>query len=162
MSSNANYDIAVTRDAIFRQRVQDVLLALQAQFPSLAIVIDAWRPYVVSEDTGAFGDEQDETWVRLGEGIDAFLLEKNERWFQAEVGVINQRVSYLLLPQLYGLRADDHVIVNGLAYLIIESVEQMGISKLKIDRTKQRFQPQNIPGRFAPTYRMLEIKASIQ
>lgn len=162
MSSNNNYDIARTRDDIFRQQIQDKLKALHAQFPSLSLHIDAWRPYITTVDTDEYADEQTEVWVRLGERIPAFLQEVNERWFQPEMGVLNQRVSYLLLHQLYGFRPDDHVIVNGRAYLVVEAVEQMGVSKLKIDRIKQRFEPNNIPGRFAPINRLLYIGACIQ
>lgn len=152
-----NPDVSCSREEFFRQRLQAVLGVLACQYPSLLVQVDLWRPKVVS-DSDEYSDETTESWIRLGENVEAFILDQPERFFQADVGIINQTNRYLLLPEGYGLRPDDHIIVQGQAWLVVESTEQMGVAKVKLDKTKQRFKR---PGRFDPTLRELGVKAAI-
>lgn len=152
-----NSEPGCAREAIFKSRVQTVLGALACQFPSLFIRVDFWRPRVV-EITDGYADSDVEKWVRLAESVEAFVLEQPERFFQSEVGIINQTNRFLIIPEGLGLRPDDHVIVQGEAWLIVEAVEQAGVAKVKLDRTKNRFVR---PGRFDPTYRQIGVKVAI-
>lgn len=149
--------VSCSREAFFKERIQAILSILACQYPSLFIKADLWRPKVVST-TGDFSDEDPEVWIRLGEQVDAFMLVQQERFFQADVGIINQTNRYLLIAEGYGLHPDDHVIVRGEAWLISEVTDQMGISKLRLDKTKERFKR---PGRSVPTYREIGMKAAI-
>ncbi len=146
-----------SKEAIFRDRVLEILDALALQWPSLSVHVDFWRPTVISQSDD-YADKQVETWVRLAEEVPAFFVSTVERWYEKDVGIIRMNTDWLIVPALYNLEPNDHVILNGEPWLIFEATEQAGIGKLKIDRVKSRFQA---PPRTDPTVRQLAIKARI-
>jgi hypothetical protein len=150
-------DAQCLREAAFRTRVQGVLAALACQYPSLMVRVDLWRPKVVSHDT-RFTDDEIEQWIRLDEQVLCMKLEQIERFYQADVGIINQKNEFILLPEGYGLRPDDHVVIQNVGYLVAEATEQMGVCRLKVTREKSRF---TVPGRFDTVYREMGIRARV-
>lgn len=152
-----------SREALFRKRLRSVLVLLGCQYPSLFPLVGFWRPAVVTPSFDACGNEdfpdnEQEVWVRLGESIAAFVFEKEERFFQADQGIVRMLVKFVIVPEGMDIRGDDHVIIDGWAYMVTESVEQMGVTRLKVERAKSRFKA---PARSEPTYRQLECKAAI-
>lgn len=146
-----------SKEAAFRDRVLEILDALAVQWPSLSVHVDLWRIGVVNPTTD-YSDKQVQVWVRLAEEVPAFFVTTAERWYQADVGVIRMQVNWIITPALYSLEADDVVILNGEAWMVVEAAEQAGISKLKIDHVKSRF---IAPPRTDPTYRQMGMKARI-
>jgi len=146
-----------SKEAVFRDRVLEILDALALQWPSLSVHVDFWRLAVVSQ-ADDFSDKQTEVWVRIAEGIPAFFVSTVERWYQKEEGVIRMNVDWLITPALYNLEPTDHVIINGEAWMVTEFVKQAGISKLKLDRVKSRFKA---PPRTDPVYRQMTMRAKI-
>ncbi len=149
-------DFAQTKQGAFRARLIQVLGAMADQYPECAVEVELWRPRILNED--GYPDEQTEVWVRLGEDVPGFRVEQGERWFQEGIGVINQVHHLLILPDGFGLRPDDHVVIEGDAWLIIEATEMCGVEKLKLDRVKSRFAR---PARAEPVYREVGMKARI-
>jgi hypothetical protein len=147
--------LSVTEQAI-RDRLLDVLKTMALLMPSLSVTIEVWRPKVVS--VSEFADEGKEVWIRLAENVPAFYLEDMNRWFDKEIGIVLQNDHKLLIPDGCDVRPDDHVIVNGEAWMVVGSVEQAGISQLKIDKAKSRFR---VLARELPIYRELGIKVRI-
>lgn len=152
-----------SREAMFRLRLRSVLMAIGCQYPALFPTVDAWRYTVVSPFIDACGnegfpDQDKQVWVRLGEEIPAFVFDKEEKFYQADVGLIRMIVKWVLLPDGYDIRIDDHIVINGFAYIVVEVLSVMGVTKLKVDLAKSRFQA---PARDVPTYRQFEFKAAI-
>jgi len=145
-----------SKEAVFRTRILEVLASMALQFPSLSVRIDLWRPAIVNR--GEYADQQVEVWIRLDEEVPAFYVETMERWFEKEIGIIRENVNYVILPAGFDLEPDDHVILNGESWMVIQSAEQAGISKVKIDIRKSRFVA---PARTEPTYRQMTMKARI-
>jgi len=146
-----------SKEAVFRDRVLEILDALALQWPSLSVHVDFWRIAIVSS-TDDYSDKQTEHWVKLAENVPAFFVSTVERWYQKEEGIIRMNTDWLITPALYNLEPTDHVIVNGEPWMITESTEQAGIGKLKIDRVKSRFKA---PPRTDPVYRQMTIRAKI-
>jgi hypothetical protein len=155
---------ACSREEAFRIRLRSVLAILGCQYPELFQNIDFWRPAIVGpefDDCGneKFRDEIREKWVRLGESVAAFVYEKIERFYQADVGIVRMKIKWVLIPADMGIRAGDHVIISGMAYMVVDATTQSGVAKLQVDYAKSRFVR---PARSDNTYRQLEIKAAIQ
>jgi hypothetical protein len=146
-----------SKEAIFRERVLEIMDALSLQWPSLSVHVDFWRLSVINP-TNDYPDKQIERWVRLAENVPAFWVSTVERWYQKEEGIIRMNINWVITPALYDLEPSDHVIINGGPWMIIEATEQAGIGKLKIDRVKSRFKA---PLRTDATIRQLTIKARI-
>ena len=149
---------ACSRENLFKIRVQQILRCLQGQFPALFVNADFWRQMVISYDVAAYADEQTQQWVRLDESVDVFFFESRERFYQAEVGIINQRTKYILTAQDLGLVAGDTVVITGTSYFIAEIEELAGISKLKLAQEKSSFV---MPGRGVATYRIMGMRVRI-
>jgi hypothetical protein len=147
-----------SKESLIRDRMLEILAALQLQYPSLSVTIDLWRPKVVTPSSSGFADEGIEVWIRLDENVPAFFVETMERWYEEAVGIINQNTNYIILPAGHDLEPDDHIILNGESWMVIDSAEQAGISKLKVDKQKSRFKA---PSRVVPVYRELGMKARI-
>lgn len=147
-----------SRESLFKARVQQILRCLQGQFPSIFIKADFWRQTVVSYDGSIYSDDQTQQWVRLDEQVGAFFFEAKERFYQAEVGIINQRTKYLLVDQNLGLVAGDHVIVFGTSYFIDEIEQLSTIAKLKLAQEKSNFV---MPGRDVATYRIMTMRVRV-
>lgn len=150
------------REELFRKRLQQVLRALGCQFPSLFQKADFWRQMVVSQDPNAYGDDQTQQWVRLDEKVIVFFYQKKERFYQAEVGIINERVTYIFTTEGLGLVSGDHVIVQGVSYMIVEIDQQAGVVQLKVAPEKSNFiQPdRNMDGSYR-TYRIMGMRTRI-
>lgn len=155
-SISTNYSPEGTRENSFKTRVFEVLGAAASEYPSLFVHVDAWRQMVVSG--GGYIDDSTLSWVRLGEGIEAFNLQKEERWFETGVGVIRQQVNWLIVPDGYGLQAGDTILLNGDAWFVTQAPENMGVQKLTLDKEKNRFV---MPAPDIPTYRVVYMKACI-
>lgn len=147
-----------TREAVFAKRLKFLIRRMGVLYPGLTTTTDAWRHMIIG-DNGGYADEMPTAWVRLGEGIKVFILDQKERWWQDEVGVVNQVNNFLLLPAGYGFKPDDILILSGVAWVVTEATEQMGVAKLKVSREQANF---NNPGRFAPVYRIVGVGASIK
>jgi len=141
----------------FRARVYEILGALALQWPSLSVRVDLWRQGVVSQ-TNDYSDAQTEVWIRLAENVPAFRVSTVDRWYQKEEGVIYMNQDWLILPAQYTLEPTDNVIIEGLAWMVINSAEQAGVSKVRIDLAKSRFV---MPPRTDPTYRQVTTKCRI-
>lgn len=139
----------MNRQAAFAERVQEVLAALALQWPDCALTVDLWRPAIVTNPTG-FADDGVTGWVRLAEAVDGFLLKKKNRWYEQGVGIITQEDTFLILPSGYGLHEQDHAVIGGTSYAMIDIVEQAGVVKAKLDSDISRF---SRPTRTAPVYR---------
>jgi hypothetical protein len=146
-----------SQEEAFRERVYEILGALALQWPSLSVRVDLWRQGVVSQADG-YSDTQVEVWIRLAENVPAFRVSTVDRWYQKEEGVIYMNQDWLILPAHYTLEPTDNVIVDGIAWMVIDSAEQAGVSKVKIDLAKSRFK---MPARTLPTYRQMGMKARI-
>lgn len=147
-----------SREALFKIRVQQILRCLTGQFPALFVAADFWRQMVVSYDEDAYADAQTQRWVRLDEQVSVFFFEAKERFYQAEVGIINQRTKYVLAVQSLGLVAGDHVIIQGTSYFIAEIEQLADICKLKLAQEKSNFV---MPGRNVATYRILGMRVRL-
>lgn len=145
-----------TRQAAFRERLLEVLGAMEEQMPEMSVLVELWRPDVVNRV--GYADEQEEVWVRLGENIPGFHFETSDRWYEAGVGIIRQNWDWLILPDDLGIKTDDHVIIEGTVYMIKESTEMGGVFKCKIDKQMSRFIR---PARTLPVYRQFAVKANI-
>lgn len=150
------------REAAFRLRLQQVLRALGCQFPSLFQKADFWRKMVVSVDPNVYADDQVEHWVRLDEKVSVCFYEKKERFYQAEVGVINERIKYVFTVENLGLVAGDHTIIAGISYMIVEIEQQAGIVLLKVSPEKSNFvlPARNMNSSYR-TYRIMGMKACV-
>jgi len=147
-----------SRENLFRARVLQVLSCLQGDYPTLFTKADFWRRTPVANDPDQYADETPQVWVRLGEEIPVFFFEMRERFYQADIGIINQRSKYLLIPNGMGLVAGDHAIVHGESYFIFEHETQAGIERLKIQQEKSQF---IMPGRSVPTYREFSMRVRL-
>jgi len=152
-----------SREAVFRARLRSVLVVLGCQYPSLFPEIDAWRNEVVSpnvDDCGnpGFPDDDVPVWIRLGENIPAFVFDKEEKFYQADVGLVRMIVKWVIMPEGFDIRTGDHLIISGFAYMVTDVISSMGVTRLKVDKPKSIFVT---PPRTAPTYRQLHIKAAI-
>lgn len=146
-----------SQEEAFRERVYEILGALAEQWPSLSVRVDLWRQGVVSQTDG-YSDTQVEVWIRLAENVPAFRVSTVDRWYQKEEGVLYMNQDWVILPAHYTLEPTDNVIIEGIAWMVIDSAEQAGVSKVKIDLAKSRFK---MPPRTAPTYRQIGMKAKI-
>ena len=146
-----------SQEEAFRERVYEILGALAEQWPSLSVRVDLWRQGVVSQTDG-YSDAQVEVWIRLAENVPAFRVSTVDRWYQKEEGVIYMNQDWVIIPARYTLEPTDNVIIDGVAWMVIDSAEQAGVSKVKIDLEKSRFQ---MPPRTDPTYRQMTMKARI-
>lgn len=146
-----------SRAEAFKERLAEVLECAAGEFPDLFVTLDAWRPMLLKQ-TDDYPDERTEVWVRLGESVDAFNIEKYDKLYQAEIGLIRQKVNQLILVDTYNLVPDDHVVINGKAFVIVDEAKKLGMQRATIDASKSRFK---IPRRSAPTYRNLQVKAKI-
>jgi hypothetical protein len=151
-----------TQEDRFRDRLLQVLTGLGIRFPSLFRTADFWRQTVISYDPTAYADDQTQVWVRLGEQVPVFFYEKMERFYQAETGIINERVTYLFATELLDLVSGDHVIVSGISYLIVNIDKQAGVVQLKISPEKSNFvmPDRNMDGSYR-TYRLFSARARI-
>jgi hypothetical protein len=154
--SECNSSEECTRENLFQQRIISVLENLSCLYPTLSVHADFLRITAISQ-TG-FPDDAQEIYVRLAEGVSCFLLQKKERWFDTEVGIIHADVSYLVMPQSLEIHANDHAIFKGESWLITEVGSQAGMSLLKIDNRKSRLK---IKSRMLTTYRQLDLRANI-
>ncbi len=145
-----------SREEAFNERVLEMLDAMSEQYPSLSAHVDLWRPAVVNRI--GYLDQQTEVWIRLDEAVPAFFVETMERWYDKEVGIVKENFNYIVLPSGYELEPDDHVLIDGTPWMVIQSAEQAGIAKIKVDKLKSRF---IMPARYTPTYRQLGMKARI-
>lgn len=148
-----------TKEDVFKERVLEILDALALQYPSLSVHVDLVRPAVVSMTNADYPDVIVEKWVKLAEHVPAFYLETLEKWFQQDVGIVRQNTSYVILPAGYDLEPDDHIILNGEPWMVIRAAEQMGVSKVQVDRPKSRYK--GVP-KTEPTYRQTSMKARIE
>jgi len=147
-----------TKETAYSARVFEVLEAMALQFPSISVTMEIWRPASVNKGGDLYADQQVEVWVRLGEDVPAFYIEKLERWFDSVLGIVHQDAHRVILPEGYDLRGDDHIILHGDAWLITQSAEQAGVAQLMIDKAKSRFVR---PPRTDPTYRQMTMRARI-
>ena len=85
-----------TGSDVFAQRVRQILGTLAIIKPSLMVSCDLYRLSVVN-NTG-FSDENTQVLVHLAEGITGFNLEKEDKLFQENVGLIRTRVNWLIIP----------------------------------------------------------------
>lgn len=141
---------------IFSQRVRQILGTMAILRPQIMVLVDLYRPAVV--DTSDYPDDQSEVFVRLAEDITAYKLVKEDKFYQAEVGLILTRIDFLILPAGFGIEPDDHAVISGVPYLITDSWEEMGVCKAIISQPKNRFIR---AGRGTPTYRQTGIGAFI-
>lgn len=148
----------VTREDQFKSRVRQVLGAMAAQYPSMLVQVQFVRPMFILGSTDFPGDKGTEKWAVIAEDVEGYNIEKEERWFEAGIGVIRQRVNHLLIPIGYDVHINDEVLINGESWLVVEAPQALGVQKLKIDKTKARFQK---PGRFEAVYRIIGCKANI-
>lgn len=147
-----------SKEEVFADRMQEILASMAEQWPSLSVMVDLWRPCVVSQSEDQFSDDATEVFVRLAEQIPAFFVETSERWFDKELGIIRQNTNHVIIPSGLGIRVDDHVMLNGVPWLITQAAEQAGVAKLTMDKLKSRFVA---PARFATVYRQFQAKACI-
>ncbi len=140
------------RQDTFSLRVRQLLTAMAQQYPVLGVKVDIYRLAVVNA-TG-YPDDDKEVFIRLAEDIQGFNLEHEDKFYQAEVGLVRTRVNWLILPSGFNLEPDDHVVFNGLPYLITEGKEMMGVCRCTLSQPKNRFKRQ---GRFDPTYRQVNV-----
>ncbi len=147
-----------SRELLFTRRVQTMLGALAVQYPTLFVTVDIWRLMVTNSGNGQYIDTETEMQIRLAEGVPAFNYVKEDKLYQAEVGLIRTRVNCLILPSGYDLEPDDHVIIHGRPYIIINARETMGVCCCTIDNPKNRFM---VPARNAPTNRIIGMKCNI-
>jgi hypothetical protein len=145
-----------TKEAQITSRFSNLIRQLSRLYPSVAKTVDLWRPMEMS--TGPFSGQSITVWTRLEEGINAVHIEKEERFYQAQEGIIWQRVNWLFLPDAYGIGPNDHIVLDGEGWLVIDNVTQQGWAKLTIDKPKSRFRN---PAAGSPTYRMSQMKAKI-
>lgn len=150
--------VQVSREDVFKVRVRQVLGAMAAQYPSLLCKAQFVRPLVLLDGNEFPGDKGTEKWASIAEDVEAYNIEKEERWYEASVGVIRSRINYLLIPIGYDVHVNDEVLLNGETWLVVEAPQALGVQKLKLDKTKSRF---NKPGRFDPRYRIFGSKAAI-
>ena len=146
-----------SKEAIFQTRILEILNALALQYPSLSITIDLWRLTTVTQTNSQYSDDLIERWVRIAENVPAFFISTAERWYQKEEGIICMNTNWVILPA-YDTEPNDHIIMDGESWMVIETAEQMGIAKLKVDKPKSRFV---MPPRTDPTFRQTTIKARI-
>jgi hypothetical protein len=151
--------MACSREDAIKTRIQCALARMGASYPGSQVEVDLWRPMVVSINPLASADEQVEQWVKLADAEVAFLIERPERFFQSNVGIVNQKKIYLALYTDHGLRPDDHAVFNGQSSLIYEVTTQMGITWVTLDPVKTRFR--QLP-RGSTMFRQFGIKAKIQ
>ena len=150
-------EISCTRETAFKDRLAEVLECAAGIFPSLFVTVDLWRPF--SKRAGDdYPDERVEAWMRLAENVDAFNFEKQDKFYQANVGLIRQKVNQMLLTDIYDLQPDDHIILQGQSFVVIDTTSQAGVQKLTIDAPKSRFK---VPSRSSPTYRGITMRARI-
>lgn len=145
-----------SKEAAFNARILEILEGMALQYPSLSVLIDIWRPCVVNKS--GYADTQTEVWVRLAENVPAFHVNTFERWYEKEVGVLISPVAYVILPDVFNIEPEDHIILKGVPHMVITTAEQAGVSKIKIEKQKSRFVH---PPRSAPTYRQMTIKARL-
>ena len=153
--------VAITRDQLFRERVQQILGTMQAQYPTLFVQVELYRLNVVSFPANESIDDQPEVFIRLDQGpnVTAFNYQTMDRWYQADVGLVQMKVNNLIVPGEYDLQPDDHVIIGGIAYMVVDAQNIMGVCKAKIDLPKARWVKQP---RGTPTYRQFLVQAYIQ
>lgn len=149
---------ACSRESLFRTRLQQFLRCMTGQFPTLFVRADFWRQMVVSTDPTKYADEQAMVWVRLWEKESVFFMEIKERFYQESVGVINQRIKYLICDDTLHLTPGDHAVINGESYKITEREAVGGIVKMKVEQQKSDF---IAPARDLPTYRIFGMRASV-
>jgi len=147
-----------SREDIFKERVQFILKRMEQQFPSLFFRADFWRQQTLDAGEDTYPDRNPMVWVRLSENIPVFVFEKNERFFQADIGVVNYRAKYMIVPEYLDLLAGDHATFFGGSYFISERASQGGVAKLKIEEQKSNFKA---PSRTLPVQRILGVKVSI-
>ena len=146
-----------SRQAVMHERFDQVLGALAEQMPDGVKSVELWRPTVVNRS--GYADDQTEVWVRLGEDVPAFKGDKPEHYIRTEVGTaIKQKGTLLFLTDEFGLFPDDHIVIDGVAYVVTEELTGMGFQKLTIDRQSSRF---SRPARTEPVYRQMAMKARI-
>lgn len=148
-----------SRETLFRIRAQQVLGALGVQYPSLFVTGDFWRQLVLDIDPEVYSDTQLMKWTRLAEQEPIFFFAKNERFYQIDIGVINQVQRYIMCPSELGIVEGDHAVVNGESYRVVERQEAAGICKLMVDLAKSNWVN---PGRDVPTYRLIGMRGVIQ
>lgn len=147
-----------SRESLFRTRVQQVLQCLVGQFPTLFVKANFWRQQVVSTDSNKYADEQAMVWVRLWDMQTVFMIDVRERFYQADVGIINERVRYILCDDILRIVSGDHIVVHGESYKVTENEAVGGIAKLKIEQQKSDFVA---PARNLPTYRIFGMRGSV-
>lgn len=145
-----------SKESLMRARLLNVLEVSALQFPSMSVTIELWRPKVVSP--GEFADEAHEVWIRLDENVPAFCVDKMSRWFDAIVGVTEQKSTSIVMPGGHVLAVDDHVILRGEPWIVTGIEDIGGICTAKIDKQKSRFRT---PGRNISIYREIGLKARI-
>jgi hypothetical protein len=146
-------------------RLAQVLGDLVEQMPDNVKAVDLWRATVVNR--GGFADDQTEVWVRMAENVYAFKMEKAEHWILTTAGkMMKPKGTYLLLADDYGLKPDDHIIMDGIPYIIDEEEANSGMQKLTLDKQGSRFvaptRTTGLGGLAASlTYRELGMKARV-
>jgi hypothetical protein len=151
----------ITKEQMFRERVQNLLGSLQGQYPTLFVPVELYRLNVVSFNPTEAIDDMPEVFIRLdpGPGTIGFNYQTMDRWYQADVGLIQQKVNNLIVSGDYDLQPDDHVIIQGVAYMVVDAQNILGVCKAKIDLPKARWNKQP---RGTPTYRQIGIQAYIE
>lgn len=146
-----------TRQAAGRERLVQVLGGLAEQTPDAIKSVELWRPTVVNHS--GYADDQTEVWVRLGEDVQAFKREKPAHYKRVETGTEwQEKGTELFLVADYSLKPDDHVVIDGEAFIVFEEQTGYGFQKLTITRDGQRFVR---PARTEPVYRQMAMKARI-
>ncbi len=156
---------ADSRQGAMHWRLAQVLGDMIEQMPKNVKQVDLWRPMVV--DHNGFADDLSEVWVRLAEDVYSFKMEREEHWILTTVGkVMKPKGTYLLLADDYEIKPDDHVIMDGQAYIVDQIETNGGLQKLTLDKQGSRYTPlarsEGLGGLPATqTYRVLGMKARI-
>lgn len=146
-----------TQDAL-GQKLKQALCKLQASIPDRFVRVEIWRLMVLQEGS-EFGDERVEAWVRIAENVSAALFERRERWFQQEVGLLEQTDTRLLIPQWYSVEVADEILLpHSEALYVTRRMNEGGVVRLSGDKAKARFVR---PNRTDRTYRIAAAGARI-
>lgn len=125
--------------------------------PAMMVNVDLYRLAVVNNPSG-YPDKAQEVLVRLAEQIQGFNLEKEDKLYQENVGLIRTRIHWLIIPAGFGIEPDDQVVINNVPYMITDAKEEMGVCRCTLDQPKSRW---TRPARGGTTYRQVGIGANI-
>lgn len=155
-----------SRQAAMHERFDQVLGALAEQMPDGVKAVELWRPSVVNRS--GYADDQTEVWIRLGEDVPAFKGDKPEHFVRTPAGTafsqtdgnyaVKAKGTLLFLTDEFGVIPEDHVVIDGEAYIVTEELTGVGFQKLTIEKRGSRF---SRPARTEPVYRQMAMKARI-